>query len=937
MDKKIRELEMLPAQFALTPVRAKAPYLTNWQSNQTTRNEIAQHLISGKADGFGIKLGIPSGGICAIDIDGTAARAKLHEIIGKDAMPFTVEFASGKIDRSQYLFTIPPELWDTLKTKSVKFPNGEGCQEEIGFFWNGRQSVLPPSAHPETKGYFWVHSPQETEIKSIPDRLLEYWLNLIELPFKAEKTIPIQLDIPSHSLTIPIERLLSTAHRTALNGVSMGGRNSTGASLARDLIGIANLGSIECDYRGKNHTLKIEGDAEDIFYSYCDCCNPPLSKSEANRIWVSAQSTNDGQPAIRDPQMLRNCARSYLKDMLPKRGRPVGSGKPNRVNDEPISGRVSRPDSNHKDYQAIGRRSGINLSDKGIDKNGIPNSKLLKLKLDLFDLFGERLQFNEMSREIELDHQPIDLNLAKDFVSTALEYDSSTENCIIALNAIATKFKYHPVREYLESLRGKGTDLDLIANFPKHYFGNSDPLQNRLFFRKLVATVARAMKPGTKDDSLLVLQGKQGAGKSTALKALAGDDWFNDDLRSLDDKDEIAKLSRFWLLELAEVDYLFGKKEVELFKRFLSCTEDTFRPPYGRANILVKRACGLFATTNKSEFLTDPTGDRRYWVVEVREDIDIEAIRRDRDLIWATALAAYEHGHIHYLDAIEQTHHRTANTEWRDEDPWLDTILPNLRSVTHYSGSIEYVNIQEIMDKILNIPTERQDKRQRNRIAATLRGLGYENKTIRTEEGFAKVWQKETLVTHPDKDKSRAEISSHSDYYSNNLCDLSLETIEKRINNSKYSGSVTSDDSVIYGINLDETRPMSKDALHEEDESQVEKTPTNTGVQPVSHLLKDEIHEEDESRTGKKIKRDEYLEYSIEETTVNWVEIAFDRFTTAKTWADQLTLWGGKVSKPHKIARQGVKYLLNIKGLGMDALERILSADITIPPQRPSI
>ena len=186
------------------------------------------------------------------------------------------------------------------------------------------------------------------------------------------------------------------------------------------------------------------------------------------------------------------------------------------------------------------------------------------------------------------------------------------KNCIIALSVIAQYFKYHPVREYFDSLRGKPVNLDSIISFLAKYFGNDDPFQNRLFFRKLIATVGRVMQPGLKDDSLLVLQGKQGCGKSTLLKALAGDDWFNDDLRSLEDKDEIAKLSRFWIMELAEVDYLFGKKEVELFKRFLSGTEDMFRPPYGRANITTKRSCGLFATTNKTEFLTDPTGDRRY-------------------------------------------------------------------------------------------------------------------------------------------------------------------------------------------------------------------------------------------------------------------------------------------------------------------------------------
>jgi uncharacterized protein (DUF927 family) len=318
-EKLIASLATLPVEFALTPVYKKAPYLKDWQSIDTTRDNIAQDIASGKADGYGIKLGISSGGICAIDIDGTAARGKFRQIVGAESI-LTVEFASGKIDRSQYLFTIPQELWPTLKTKSDKIPNGEGV-EEFGFFWNGRQSVLPPSAHPETEGYFWVHSPDDVPIAPIPDKLLEYWLNLVEPP-RHQPTLPVFLQpeqcYGTNVSTIPIERLLTKEHRAVLGGTSQGGRNSTGASLARDLIGVAGLRSIECDYRGSSYTLIIEGSPEDLFYSYCDGCNPPLSDREAAQIWKSAQHSADGEPCIRDEEILKNCARSYLKEAQTK-------------------------------------------------------------------------------------------------------------------------------------------------------------------------------------------------------------------------------------------------------------------------------------------------------------------------------------------------------------------------------------------------------------------------------------------------------------------------------------------------------------------------------------------------------------------------------------------------------------------------------------------
>jgi predicted P-loop ATPase len=780
----IAALDSLPAQFALTPVRAKAPYLTNWQSIDTSRDAIAKDITSGKADGFGIKLGIPSGGICAIDIDGTAARCKLIDIMGDAEMPLTIEFASGKLDRSQYLFTIPPELWDNLKSKSDKI---EG--EEFGFFWDGRQSVLPPSAHPETDGYFWLQSPDDAPIAPIPDKLLEYWLNLINPPRTARsrperpKSVVV-VDLPNSTKTsvdvhaIPIERLLTKAHRSILSGTSQGGRNSTGTSLARDLIGVAAIDTIECDYRGKNYTLKIQGNPEDLFYSYCNGCSPPLSDSEGDTIWMSAQ-TSDHEPCIRDEEILKNCARSYLKELFPAPGRP--KKEPTTV------GTVK-----DKDYQAIGRKSGINLSDAGIDKHGIPLSKYMKLELDLFDLFGSRLEFNEMTREIELDRKLIDLNLAKSFVARSLEYDASTENCILALNAIATINKYHPVREYLASL--KDQPKVNINNIPEIYWGNKDELQNKLFFKKLIASVARVMNPGLKDDSLLILQGKQGLGKSTALKALAGEDWFNDDLRSLEDKDELAKLSRFWILELAEVDYLFGKKEIELFKRFLSATEDTFRPPYGRANIRTKRSCSFFASTNKSEFLADPTGDRRYWVVEVGQNIDIKGLRRDRDLIWAAALDAYESGETWWLEGDEMKTHATANETWRDEDPWGDPILNKLDVILQRTGSIEYVKVQEIMDRILDIPLERQDKRTRNRIGATLQMQGFTLKPIRIDGKLVKVWTRGFVTQVSQVDRLGNNLSNSTenhampqleiDCYSSYLSYPSSTIMENKLINS---------------------------------------------------------------------------------------------------------------------------------------------------------
>jgi hypothetical protein len=241
-------------------------------------------------------------------------------------------------------------------------------------------------------------------------------------------------------------------------------------------------------------------------------------------------------------------ADEYKKFLNPMPSKPVG--RPRKQPTSPAD----------RDYQQLAKELGMDLPESGCDADGIPSAKLVKLELDLFAVYGSRIEFNDMSCEIELDREPIDMNGTKSFVAWALHGVYSREDCDIVLTRIAKRNKYSPVKEYLESLRGKGSK-EFVENVPQRYWGNENPLQNMLFFKKLVACVARVMQPGCEEHTLLILKGGQGVGKSSALKALGSEDWFTDDLRSLDNKDELAKLSIFWLLELAEVDYLFSKKD----------------------------------------------------------------------------------------------------------------------------------------------------------------------------------------------------------------------------------------------------------------------------------------------------------------------------------------------------------------------------------------
>lgn len=159
----------------------------------------------------------------------------------------------------------------------------------------------------------------------------------------------------------------------------------------------------------------------------------------------------------------------------------------------------------------------------------------------------------------------------------------------------------------------------------------------------MIGAVARALSPGCKLDTALILQGKQGFKKSTFFKILAGD-YFDDSLGAVSDKDERLKLHRFWFIEWSELESIFKGRDVSQTKAFLSSSIDAVRPPYCRDTQDFARASIIVATTNKDEFLSDETGNRRFWIIPVKKRIDTKLLRKERNAIWAAAVLAYKSG-----------------------------------------------------------------------------------------------------------------------------------------------------------------------------------------------------------------------------------------------------------------------------------------------------
>lgn len=258
---------------------------------------------------------------------------------------------------------------------------------------------------------------------------------------------------------------------------------------------------------------------------------------------------------------------------------------------------------------------------------------------------------------------------------------SSKDKIETGLNTAFSSNSRHPVREYLQALPPwdgvRRAETALID-----YLGAEDTQYTRtVTLKHLVAAVARVMQPGIKYDTMITLSGKQGLGKSTFIRMLCGNDWFDDSLREFKGKEPFEIIQGRWMVEIGELS-AYKKADKEVFKAFMSKVSDTYRPAYGRRTVHQKRQCIFWGTTNDAQFLRDETGDRRTWPVAVGETVAIKDVFSDlpaeRDQIWAEVLALYRDGYSIALTPEEERMAEEVRAAFTEENPMRDKIVSYL-------------------------------------------------------------------------------------------------------------------------------------------------------------------------------------------------------------------------------------------------------------------
>lgn len=309
--------------------------------------------------------------------------------------------------------------------------------------------------------------------------------------------------------------------------------------------------------------------------------------------------------------------------------------------------------------------------------------------IDLVLRFSEelrgRLRFNELTKDVVVTEgrfrnefaNTLDVAI-KNWLETHWQIPASTQLVGEQMLRVARVHgSWNPVKEYLEALEWDGVDrihswLRDYCHCPEQCDRPGCKYVEWIASKFLLGCVARAYDPGCKLDTVLVMEGVQGAKKSSCFQVL-GAPWFSDTPIVMGDKDSRMLASSAWIIELAELASL-SRSEREQQKAFLSSAWDTFRPPYGRAVERWPRRSAFAGTTNMSEWLDDVTGNRRWWPVLVGNDIDTDGLKAVRDQLWAEARTRYLAGEEHWLsrdqDAIAD-HHRMRR---EIEDPWIGIV-----------------------------------------------------------------------------------------------------------------------------------------------------------------------------------------------------------------------------------------------------------------------
>ncbi len=372
-----------------------------------------------------------------------------------------------------------------------------------------------------------------------------------------------------------------------------------------------------------------------------------------------------------------------------------------------------------------------------VNGNGIPYTNLhnASLILEADPAYKDKVYYDEFLQRVIRKNSPIrewgdadDLELARHIQHELAIPRMGREAVSQAVISVASKRKRNCVREWLDPL--KWDSQPRINKFFSDYMGAKDDEYTDCASRNFwVSMAARVYKPGCKVDNMVILEGPQGIGKSSALQVVGGP-YFAEQHESATNPKAFAEILQGKLLvEISEMES-FSKAEVNSVKQTISCPSDRFRPAYGRHATDHPRTCVFVGTTNRDDWNRDETGARRFWPIACSGNVDLEGIRENRDQLFAEAKTRFLAGETHWKMPLDAT--RREQEDRYQFDAWHDKVVSILK------GKEEITAVEALTE--MGLDTLRQGRSEQMRLAAILRFLGWKKTRKSTRADRSRVY-----------------------------------------------------------------------------------------------------------------------------------------------------------------------------------------------------
>jgi predicted P-loop ATPase len=719
MNKSVSNLHALGWSVHWLRPKSKIPVANKWTSSpDLTLTELEKSYRPGFNVGVRLGRALPDKTFLAVidcDVKNPKASTEMLSALDKLFAGWGVAYGpsvmSGRGNGSMHIYIRTPAPFHQIRlAASKKVIEGDTKRPtpewDIVAYSTGRQVVVPPSIHPVTaRPYTWAKPPWEIETP-----LVELKNKGVEVSRGSLKDFePVPVDLVSSDLSDSMVRQIRTGEGVLDRSAAL-----FGAAIAMRKVGFTT-----------NEVLSVLTDRAN-FLGAVGYEHRGTESRAAAAAWVAKYTLGK---ATREAE-----ARDDF-EIVRDEDSAVDSEQAGVTSGELVSAGDWRKElERNQDKRPKTSLKNLLLIFENIDG---PEPFLSRDEFAVEDRWLKPMPWGKWTGETLTDDHS---RTIKEFLARKFRMEPDISRIREALLIIANRNRFHPVRDFLKTL--KWDKVRRAETWLEKYLGATGPKEyvRAVSLKTLVAMVARVYQPGIKFDHVLILEGVQGAGKSSAARILA-DPWFSDAFLNVSDKDAVMNMQGTWVNELGELSAM-SRSEVNSVKDFVTRQVDKIRPPYGALPIKYPRQNIFIGTTNNRDYLRDPTGNRRFWPVAVHQ-LDREGLMRDRDQLLAEALAWYWSGEPLYLNANDDALARIEQG-LREEHDEMQTEVERVLAKENLSEFTFY----ELADIMPIGVISKTDQPTQKRVAKILRKLGFENESKWDEKCGKSVrkWRMKTRV-----------------------------------------------------------------------------------------------------------------------------------------------------------------------------------------------